>query len=142
MLTVKGVSYETEDISTSSEIYIPMESAEEAAEAYLTLRNMGAYTFNGVLYADKTVGKITLSELKPGSIRIVLKMRALRAEDVADASVLSEARAEAEAARAELEDLKSLVAPLISAKTVSTPAVETLTAAFPDLAVKKNEEVI
>ena len=142
MLTVKGVSYETEDISTSSEIYIPMESAEEAAEAYLALRNMGAYTFNGILCADKTVGKITLSELRPGSIRIVLKMRALRAEDVADASVLSEARAEAEAARAELEDLKTLVAPLISAKTVSTPAVETLTAAFPDLAVKKNEEVI
>lgn len=142
MLTVKGVSYETEDISTSSEIYIPMESAEEAAEAYLALRNMGAYTFNGILYADKTVGKITLSELKPGSIRIVLKMRALRAEDVADASVLSEARAEAEAARAELEDLKTLVAPLISARTVSTPAVETLTAAFPDLALKKNEEVI
>ena len=142
MLTVKGISYETEDISTSSEIYIPMESAEEAAEAYLTLRGMGAYTFNGILYADKTVGKITLSEMKPGSIRIVLKMRALRAEDVADASVLSEARAEAEAARAELEDLKTLVAPLISAKTVSTPAVETLTAAFPDLALKKNEEVI
>ena len=142
MLTVKGISYETEDISTSSEIYIPMESAEEAVEAYLTLRGMGAYTFNGILYADKTVGKITLSELKPGSIRIVLKMRALRAEDVADASVLSEARAEAEAARAELEDLKTLVAPLISAKTVSTPAVETLTAAFPDLALKKNEEVI
>lgn len=142
MLTVKGVSYETEDISTSSEIYIPMESAEEAAEAYLNLRGMGAYTFNGILYADKTVGKITLSELKPGSIRIVLKMRALRAEDVADASVLSEARAEAEAARAELEDLKTLVAPLISARTVSTPAVETLTAAFPDLALKKNEEVI
>ena len=142
MLTVKGVSYETEDISTSSEIYIPMESAEEAAEAYLALRNMGAYTFNGILCADKTVGKITLSELRPGSIRIVLKMRALRAEDVADASVLSEARAEAEAARAELEDLKTLVAPLISARTVSTPAVETLTAAFPDLALKKNEEVI
>ena len=142
MLTVKGISYETEDISTSSEIYIPMESAEEAAEAYLTLRGMGAYTFNGILYADKTVGKITLSELKPGSIRIVLKMRALRAEDVADASVLSKARAEAEAARAELEDLKTLVAPLISAKAVSTPAVETLTAAFPDLAIKKNEEVI
>ena len=142
MLTVKGVSYETEDISTSSEIYIPMESAEEAAEAYLALRNMGAYTFNGILYADKTVGKITLSELKPGSIRIVLKMRALRAEDVADTSVLSEARAGAEAARAELEDLKTLVAPLISAKAVSTPAVETLTAAFPDLALKKNEEVI
>ena len=142
MLTVKGISYETEDISTSSEIYIPMESAEEAAEAYLTLRGMGAYTFNGILYADKTVGKITLSELKPGSIRIVLKMRALRAEDVADASALSEARAEAEAARAELEDLKTLVAPLISAKAVSTPAVETLTAAFPDLAIKKNEEVI
>lgn len=142
MLTVKGISYETEDISTSSEIYIPMESAEEAAEAYLALRNMGAYTFNGILCADKTVGKITLSELKPGSIRIVLKMRALRAEDVADASVLSEARAEAEAARAELEDLKTLVAPLISARTVSTPAVETLTAAFPDLALKKNEEVI
>ena len=69
-------------------------------------------------------------------------MRALRAEDVADASALSEARAEAEAARAELEDLKTLVAPLISAKAVSTPAVETLTAAFPDLAIKKNEEVI
>lgn len=142
MLTVKGITYKTEDISTSSEIYVPMESAEEAAEAYLALRSMGAYTFNGVLYADKTVGKITLSELKPGSIRIVLKMRALRAEDLADASVLSEARAEAEAARAELEDLKTLVAPLISAKAVSTPAVETLTAAFPDLAVKKNEEVI
>ena len=119
MLTVKGISYETEDISTSSEIYVPMESAEEAAEAYLALRSMGAYTFNGVLYTDKAVGKITLSELKPGSIRIVLKMRALRAEDLADASVLSEARAEAEAARAELEDLKTLVTPLISAKAVS-----------------------
>lgn len=142
MLTVREKTYETEDISTGSEIYVTVQSADEAAEAYLSLRDMGVFTLDGRRYTSKTVSKITLSEVRGGDIRIIIRLRALVTADFADGVKLSEARAEAEAARAELEDLKTLVAPLISAKTVSTPAVETLTAAFPDLAIKKNEEVI
>ena len=74
ILTVNDKSYELDDISTSSELYLNTDSAEKAITIYTELRNMRAYTYGGRLYADRVVSKFMLSDVRGEGIRIYIKL--------------------------------------------------------------------
>ena len=131
-LIVNGTTYELDDISTSSEFYLYTDSADEAVEIYKEFRCMRAYTYNGTLYADRVVSKITLSEVRGDLIRIYVKLRTMTATEERDQELIR--------ARSELQELKDLVAPIINSNS-SLKAVKTLQAAYPGL-IKTDKEVI
>ena len=132
ILTVNDKSYELDDISTSSELYLNTDSAEKAITIYTELRNMRAYTYGGRLYADRVVSKFTLSEVRGDLIRIYVKLRTMTAAEERDQELIR--------ARSELQELKELVAPIINSNS-SLKAVKTLQAAYPGL-IKADKEVI
>ena len=132
ILTVNDKSYELDDISTSSELYLNTDSAEKAITIYTELRNMRAYTYGGRLYADRVVSKFMLSDVRGEGIRIYIKLRTL--------TMAEETEQELVRARSELQELKDLVAPIINSNS-SLNAVKTLQAAYPGL-IKTDKEVI
>ena len=130
-LTVNDKSYELDDISTSSELYLNTDSAEKAITIYTELRNMRAYTYGGRLYADRVVSKFMLSDVRGEGIRIYIKLRTL--------TTAEETEQELVRARSELQELKDLVAPIVNSGS-TLKAVKTLRAAYPGL-VNLGEEV-
>lgn len=100
-LNVNGIDYAIEDISTSTELHIPVSSSEEGAEVFLALREMRSYMYNGILYADRIVSKITLSEIRDGDIKVVVRLRPMFAGEL-----MSQ---ELQEARAELNSLKNRI---------------------------------
>ena len=132
ILTVNDKSYELDDISTSSELYLNTDSAEKAITIYTELRNMRAYTYGGRLYADRVVSKFMLSDVRGEGIRIYIKLRTL--------TMAEETEQELVRARSELQELKDLVSPIINSNS-SLKAVKTLQAAYPGL-IKTDKEVI
>ena len=132
ILTVNDKSYELDDISTSSELYLNTDSAEKAITIYTELRNMRAYTYGGRLYADRVVSKFMLSDVRGEGIRIYIKLRTL--------TMAEETEQELVRARSELQELKDLVSPIINSNS-SLKAVKTLQAAYPGL-IKADKEVI
>ena len=130
-LTVNDKSYELDDISTSSELYLNTDSAEKAITIYTELRNMRAYTYGGRLYADRVVSKFMLSDVRGEGIRIYIKLRTL--------TMAEETEQELVRARSELQELKDLVAPIVNSGS-TLKAVKTLRAAYPGL-VNLGEEV-
>ena len=131
ILTVNDKSYELDDISTSSELYLNTDSAEKAITIYTELRNMRAYTYGGRLYADRVVSKFMLSDVRGEGIRIYIKLRTL--------TTAEETEQELVRARSELQELKDLVAPIVNSGS-TLKAVKTLRAAYPGL-VNLGEEV-
>ena len=131
ILTVNDKSYELDDISTSSELYLNTDSAEKAITIYTELRNMRAYTYGGRLYADRVVSKFMLSDVRGEGIRIYIKLRTL--------TMAEETEQELVRARSELQELKDLVAPMVNSGS-TLKAVKTLRAAYPGL-VNLGEEV-
>lgn len=131
ILTVNDKSYELDDISTSSELYLNTDSAEKAITIYTELRNMRAYTYGGRLYADRVVSKFMLSDVRGEGIRIYIKLRTL--------TMAEETEQELVRARSELQELKDLVAPIVNSGS-TLKAVKTLRAAYPGL-VNLGEEV-
>lgn len=131
ILTVNDKSYELDDISTSSELYLNTDSAEKAITIYTELRNMRAYTYGSRLYADRVVSKFMLSDVRGEGIRIYIKLRTL--------TMAEETEQELVRARSELRELKDLVAPIVNSGS-TLKAVKTLRAAYPGL-VNLGEEV-
>lgn len=131
-LIVNGTTYELDDISTSSEFYLYTDSADKAVDIYKAFRCMRAFTYNGTMYADRVVSKITLSEVRGDLIRIYVKLRTMTAAEERDQELIR--------TRSELQELKELVAPIINSNS-SLKAVKTLQAAYPGL-IKTDKEVI
>ena len=130
ILRVSGKEYEVDDISTSSELYLYAENADEAISIYRELRDMRAYTYNGTLYADRVVSKFTLSEVRGEGIRVYIRLRTL--------TVAEESEQELMRTRSELKELKDLVAPIFNSNS-TLKAVKTLQAAYPGLVNKEGE---
>lgn len=132
-LIVNETRYELADISTSSEFYVHIKDADEAVAAYTELRGMKAYTYNDKLYADRTVSKITLSEVKGEDATIYVRMRALTATEANEQ--------ELNKTRSELQTLKNLVTPIIQSK-INATAVKNLQAAYPGLITTEKEKEV
>lgn len=102
ILNVNGKEYILEDISTSTELHVIAGTPENGVEIFQELRAMQAYIYNDILYTDRAVSKITLSEIRDGDVKVVVRLRPMFAGELVSQ--------ELQAARAELDSLKELVA--------------------------------
>lgn len=117
-LLVSGKTYEVEDISISTELYVRAADEEEGLQVFKDLSNLQSFTLNGTEYAGLVVSKISLVVVKNDHARVIVRMRPPTQEDV----------------RAQLEELQTIVAPLITdSKTGSSAVKAKLAERFPNL---------
>lgn len=75
VLTANGKTYEAEDISIGTELYIRAENEDEGLRIFSELTDVQAFTLNGVEYVGMAVSKISLIAVKNDSARVIVRMR-------------------------------------------------------------------
>ena len=129
-LSANGKTYEVEDISISTELYVRAEDEEEGLQIFRELTDLQSFSLNGVEYAGLVVAKISLIVLKHDSAKVIVRMRAPTQEEI---------RSQLDDTRAQLEELQTIVAPLVtdSKSGTSTAVKAKLAERFPELIKKE-----
>ena len=132
ILSANGKTYEVEDISISTELYVHAADEEEGLQIFRELTNLQSFTLNGEEYAGLVVSKISLIVLKNESTKVIVRLRAPAQADI---------NAQLESVRAQLEELQAIVAPIMtdSKNGAASTVKDRLAERFPELLTQTEE---
>lgn len=141
-LSVQDRTYDVDDISTGTELYVNAGDVEEGMRTFRDLYDLQSYTLNGSVYTGMVVSKISLVVLKGESVRIIVRMRLPTAAE--QSAELIETRARLNDTEAQLKEIKSIVAPLVNEniKATASSVKAQIKERYPELMHGKGKEVL